>query len=425
MTQVYSVGEVNTYIHSLFESNARLRSISISGELSNVKYHSSGHIYYTLKDERSAIAGVMFASNARGLTFRLREGLKVVVSGSVSSFERDGKYQIYASAIRQEGAGELYERYEKLKKELREMGMFDESYKQEIPYFVRTLGVVTASTGAAVRDIINVAKRRFPYVQIVLYPAKVQGEGAKESICDGIMTLEKYGVDCMIVGRGGGSIEDLWAFNEEMVARAIFNCSVPIISAVGHETDTTIADLVADLRAPTPSAAAELAVFDYAAFVKYCLDMNNLMNHRIRQKLSAYRDRCDKYRAMVSAHSPGERLKGNRVRLESLGTQLKEKMEKRIDIDKRYAVEITELMSRAMENKLQDRKQSIALLAERLNGLSPLLKLSQGFSLTEGESGSVISSVKNVKPNERITVHVKDGCIYAAVEGIEEKSHGE
>ena len=260
---VYSVGQVNNYIKNMFAQDFMLHQISIKGEVSNCKYHSSGHIYFTLKDQTGTINAIMFAGNRKGLSFQMKEGDKVVVTGSVEVYERDGKYQIYAREIELDGAGGLYLKFEALKRELEEMGMFAEEYKQPIPQFARRIGIVTAPTGAAVQDIRNIAARRNPYVQLILYPALVQGEGAAASIVNGIHALEQLGVDVMIVGRGGGSIEDLWAFNEEIVARAIFECTVPVISAVGHQTDWTIADYVADLRAPTPSAAAELAVFDY------------------------------------------------------------------------------------------------------------------------------------------------------------------
>ena len=260
--RIYSVGQVNTYIKNMFSQDFMLNRISIKGEVSNCKYHTSGHIYFSLKDETGTLSCVMFAGQRKGLGFAMKNGDKVVAEGSVSVYERDGKYQLYARSITLEGAGLLYERYLALKKELEEMGMFSQEYKQPIPAYVKKVGIVTAPTGAAIQDIRNIAGRRNPYVQLILYPALVQGEGAKESIVKGIETLDAWGVDVIIVGRGGGSIEDLWAFNEEEVARAIFHCQTPIISAVGHETDTTIADFVADLRAPTPSAAAELAVAD-------------------------------------------------------------------------------------------------------------------------------------------------------------------
>ena len=263
---IYSVGQVNTYIKNMFAQDFMLHHISVKGEVSNCKYHSSGHIYFTLKDSTGTIQAVMFAGNRRGLRFQMKEGDNVVVTGSIEVYERDGKYQLYAREIALEGAGDLYQKYEALKRELEEMGMFAPEYKQSIPKYAKTVGIVTAPTGAAIQDIRNIAGRRNPYVQLILYPALVQGEGAVASIVQGIQAMESLQPDVLIVGRGGGSIEDLWAFNEEAVARAIFECSIPVISAVGHETDTTIADFVADLRAPTPSAAAELAVFDIQSF---------------------------------------------------------------------------------------------------------------------------------------------------------------
>ena len=266
MAGVYSVAQVNSYIKNMFAQDFLLRRLSVKGEVSNCKYHSSGHIYFTLKDGGGTLQAVMFASQRRGLNFKLAEGQQVVVKGTVDVYERDGKYQLYASEIELSGRGDLYLRFEKLLKELEEMGMFDPQYKRPIPRFAKTVGIVTAPTGAAIRDIMNISHRRNPYVQLILYPALVQGDGAKDSIVKGIRTLDAMGLDVLIVGRGGGSIEDLWAFNEEEVARAIFACNTPVISAVGHETDVTIADYAADLRAPTPSAAAELAVFDYFQF---------------------------------------------------------------------------------------------------------------------------------------------------------------
>lgn len=276
MNGIYTVKQVNSYIKNMFTQDFMLNRIYVKGEISNCKYHPSGHIYFSLKDESGTIACVMFAGSRAGLSFTLKNGQRVIAFGSVSVYERDGKYQLYAREIKLDGAGELYEKFEALKRELCEMGMFSDEYKQRIPAYVKTVGIVTAQNGAAVRDIINVAKRRNPYVQLILYPALVQGEGAVKSIIRGIRMLEQQGVDVMIVGRGGGSIEELWAFNEEEVARAIFECSVPVISAVGHETDVTIADFVADLRAPTPSAAAELAVYE----IREC-----------KKTMSAYEDR--------------------------------------------------------------------------------------------------------------------------------------
>ena len=298
MNSIYSVGQVNTYIKNMFDQDFMLKRIYIKGEVSNCKYHTSGHIYFSLKDETGSISCVMFAGQRKGLAFPMKNGDRVVAGGSVSVYERDGKYQLYAREITLEGAGLLYERFLALKKELEEMGMFAQEYKRPIPMYSSKIGIVTAPTGAAIQDIRNIAGRRNPYVQLILYPALVQGEGAAESIVKGIQTLDRLGVDVIIVGRGGGSIEDLWAFNEEKVARAIFECRTPVISAVGHETDITIADYVADLRAPTPSGAAELAVADVRIFFNtlgnYRQKMNRAMeNHLLffRQNLKYYQTR--------------------------------------------------------------------------------------------------------------------------------------
>ena len=295
MNSIYSVGQVNNYIKNMFQQDFLLNKVSIKGEVSNCKYHTSGHIYFSLKDETGALACVMFAGQRKGLAFPMKNGDKVVVSGSVSVYERDGKYQLYAKEITLEGAGLLYERFLALKAELEEMGMFAKEYKQPIPAYAKTVGIVTAPTGAAIQDIRNVAGRRNPYVQLILYPALVQGDGAKESIIEGIEKLDAYGVDVMLVGRGGGSVEDLWAFNEEEVARAIFNCKTPIISAVGHETDTTIADFVADLRAPTPSAAAELAVADIRGVFQSLENYRQKLSRNLENKIQLLQQQIKYY----------------------------------------------------------------------------------------------------------------------------------
>ena len=302
---VYSVGQVNAYIRNMFTQDFLLRSILVRGEVSNCKYHTSGHIYFTLKDTSGTLSCVMFACRRRGLSFSMREGDQVIVHGTVDVYERDGRYQLYAQEIMPDGGGILAARFEALKKKLEESGMFDEAYKQPVPKYIKTLGVVMAPTGAAVRDIIQIAKRRNPYVQVILYPAIVQGDEAVPSIIRGIKALAEYGVDVMIIGRGGGSAEDLWAFNEEAVAQAVFDCPVPVISAVGHETDTVITDYVADLRAPTPSAAAELAVFD-AALLKadiaaYERALTAAMNSRIRRAA----DILSGLRQVIKSYSPG------------------------------------------------------------------------------------------------------------------------
>ena len=319
---VYSVGQVNTYIKNMFGQDYLLSRLYVKGEVSNCKYHTSGHIYFSLKDETGAIACVMFAAQRSGMKFRLAEGQRVIVFGSVRVYERDGKYQLYANEIVLDGVGLLYERFQALKNELEEMGMFAPEYKKPIPTYCKKVGVVTAPTGAAIRDIMNISKRRNPYVQLILYPALVQGENAASSIVKGIQALDGMGLDVIIVGRGGGSMEDLWAFNEEEVARAIFNCQTPIISAVGHETDTTIADYAADLRAPTPSAAAELAVFNLREVLEKQESYRMRMNQALYNKVRFMRKELETYELRVKALSPAQQLLEKRTLAADLANQL-------------------------------------------------------------------------------------------------------
>lgn len=402
MRNVYTVAQVNSYIKSMFTEDYMLRSILVKGEVSNCKYHSSGHIYFTLKDEKGIIACVMFAGNRNGLSFRLEEGQQVVVGGTVDVYERDGKYQLYAKQITLDGAGLLYEKFDRLKKELADMGMFAPEYKQPIPRYIKTLGVVTAPTGAAVRDIINIATRRNPYVQIILYPTLVQGEQAPMSIVNGIHALERIGVDVMIVGRGGGSIEDLWAFNEEVVAQAVFDSPVPIISAVGHETDTTIIDFVADLRAPTPSAAAELAVYDFNLLLEKIEVYKSTLNHHMGKRIEMEKARLQNHRLRFQYLSPESRLQQKRM----------------------YCIDLEDRLSGSMEKSLTRNRHKMALLAERLKGVSPLEKLSQGYAYVEDEAGQVVSDIKKIQPQQAIRIYVKNGIIHAKTTGVTEVDYG-
>lgn len=394
---VYTVGQVNAYIKNMFTQDFMMNRIYVKGEVSNCKYHTSGHIYFTLKDETGSLHAVLFAGNRKGLAFDMRNGDNVIVLGSISVYERDGKYQLYAREILLDGAGLLYQRFEALKRELEEMGMFAQEYKQPIPVYSRTVGVVTAPTGAAIRDIMNITARRNPCVQLILYPAVVQGEQAASSIAKGIRTLDAYGVDVMIVGRGGGSIEDLWAFNEEEVARAIFACRTPVISAVGHETDTTIADLVADLRAPTPSAAAELAVTDYRQLMSGMELFRNQLADRLEQKISRYR----------------QRLQHEKLRLMYVSPQYK------LNARKQYLSELSDRFAQEMDRKLTDRKHRLQLCAGRLDGLSPVRKLSQGYSYTELSDKKALRSITQVQEGDPVLIHVTDGKVRARVEALE------
>ena len=373
-----------------------LNRIYVRGEVSNCKYHSSGHIYFTLKDRGGAIACVMFAGNRKGLNFRLTEGMAVIVFGSVSVYERDGRYQLYAREIMQEGAGRLYEAYEALKKKLLSEGLFDEEHKQRLPKYPKRLGVVTARTGAAVQDIINVSLRRNPWLQIVFCAATVQGEGAAESVVRGIHAMEEAGVDVMIVGRGGGSIEDLWAFNEEIVARAVYECTVPIISAVGHETDTTIIDLVSDLRAPTPSAAAELAVPDMRVILGQIQGYKDALDSVMVQAVARNRQRVENYQRIFRHLNPKSRLDERRQRLMEI--------EERLHID--------------MNRKLDAAKSELAVRTQKLEGVSPLRQLERGYAYVSDDAGHGVTSVAQVTEGQRLFLDVRDGTIESEVMAI-------
>lgn len=394
MQNVYTVAQVNAYIKNMFTQDFMMQSIFVKGEVSNCKYHSSGHIYFTLKDEKGSMACVMFAGNRTGLKFRLEEGQQIIVFGTIDVYERDGKYQMYAKQIALDGAGVLYERFERLKEELEELGMFAPEYKQPIPRFVRKLGVVTAPTGAAVQDIINIVTRRNPYVQIILYPAIVQGDQAAPSVVNGIHALEQLGVDVMIVGRGGGSIEDLWAFNERTVAQAVFDCSVPIISAVGHETDTTIIDYVSDLRAPTPSAAAELAVYDVNQFLLTLDDCEDELVRCMENRLDAARMQYRNLELQLRHASPQGKLAEQKNRIQQWEQRLRTGMERKLTIS-RHEWEV---------------------YLEKLKGLSPLDKLKQGYSYSTYGEGKTLKDITDVKPGDAICVYVGNGCIDAVVQ---------
>lgn len=398
--KVYSVSSVNQYIKNMFSNEYALSVVFVKGEISNCKYHSSGHIYFSLKDEASQLTCVMFRGDRRGLDFRMENGQEVIVGGSINVYERDGKYQLYAKKIVSVGDGLLSERFEKLKKKLEQAGYFDDDRKLPIPPYVRSVGIVTAKTGAAIQDMIQIAARRNPYVQLILYPAKVQGEGAAETIVSGIDYLDEFGVDVIIIGRGGGSMEDLWAFNEEIVAEAVYRCRTPVISAVGHETDYTIADYVADLRAPTPSAAAELAVYDVGQVLRELYSYKERMARCILSQVEDQRDRMD--------------AAEGRLRYLNPQNQLLQKRQQITDLEER--------MQRIMIQLLKDKKHLFALLSGRLDAQSPLKRLSEGYAYVADEQGQLLDSVKKVKPEDRIKLTLLDGTIRACVEDVKENA---
>ncbi|MGN1085040.1 MAG: exodeoxyribonuclease VII large subunit [Lachnospiraceae bacterium] len=391
---VFSVSQVNAYIKQMFSKNDRLRMLAVKGEVSNCKYHSSGHLYFTIKDKMGQLSCVMFASACRNLSFTVQEGQSVVVYGSIQVYERDGKYQLYAEAIEKDGIGLLYEQIELLKRRLAEEGLFDADRKKPIPVYVKTVGIVTAQTGAAIRDIVQIANRRNPYVQLVLQPALVQGEAAPESLVRALRALDARHPDVIIIGRGGGSAEDLMAFNTEPVVRAVAECATPVISAVGHETDVSLTDFAADLRAPTPSAAAELAVYEYRVLAEELAEFHTDITYAMCRKIAAARAR---------AEAAGEKL----ARVGPFGA-LKEK--------KIQLVYAEERMEQAIKRQLVRQKHRLELLAGRLHAVSPAARLSGGYAFVTAKGNRPLKSVAEVESNDTVRVSLRDGSFTARVE---------
>lgn len=393
MAKNYTVGQINGYIKNLIGSDYLLSDVYIQGEISNCKYHSSGHIYFTLKDETGAIAAVMFKGNTySGLSFRLENGQLIVAHGSVNVYERDGKYQLYVKDISLAGTGNLYEEYERLKEKLYEEGLFEFERKKPIPKFPKKVGIVTAKTGAAIEDIRNIAKRRNPYVQLILYPAKVQGDGAAADIAQGIRTLDEMGVDTIIIGRGGGSIEDLWAFNEEQVAWAIYYARTPIISGTGHEIDNTIADYAADLRAPTPSAACELAIPDVMSVIAGIHETEARMKLLMDIRISRIYEKLSQLDRHLKLLHPKQKLEQQQIYLDDLSDRI----------------------VRAMKERYDSRKHQVELLTARLHGLSPTARLVNGFGYIESQ-GEPVRAVSQVGVGDKLQITMHDGKLDALV----------
>lgn len=403
MKNIYTVSQVNQYIKNMFTQDFMLSRIYVRGEVSNCKYHPKGHIYFSLKDESGAISCILFAGNRKGLPFRMQDGQQVAVFGSISVYERDGTYQLYAREIVLDGAGILAQRFQELKEELEEMGMFAPEYKQPIPAFAKKIGIVTAPSGAAVRDIIHIAKRRNPYIELILSPALVQGAEAAPSIVKALERIQKEDVDVIIVGRGGGSMEDLWAFNEEEVARAIFDCPIPVISAVGHETDTTIADYVADLRAPTPSAAAELAVYDCRAVKDEMETRRQRLKREINRQTAIRKMRLSQEYEVFRRLHPGTRIAEKRKRLADLEMRIRE----------------------GMDIKIQRQRQRLAVQIETFSGLSPVSRLNQGYAFVQDETRHAVRTTDQVRQGDRLTLYVTDGTIHTIVERIKKNDDGD
>ncbi|PKM50038.1 MAG: exodeoxyribonuclease VII large subunit [Firmicutes bacterium HGW-Firmicutes-7] len=395
---ILSVAQVNAYIKKLFEMDYIIKSVWIQGEVSNCKQHSSGHVYFTLKDANASIACVLFKGYRQSLTRDLENGMKIIANGSISVYEKTGQYQLYVKEFIEDGVGLLYMKFEALKEKLEQLGWFSEQYKKTLPYYPRKVGIVTSETGAAIQDIVNISRRRNPFIQLVLYPSLVQGVDAKNSIVEGIRYLDAMpDIDVIIVGRGGGSIEDLWSFNEEGVAKAIFEAKTPIISAVGHETDFTISDFVADLRAPTPSAAAELAIRSIeeiqSSLNYFKQKLTQQIEYRIDQKRSlieVYKARFENYNPRHSVHQTMQYLNDLQDRLEN-----------------------------AVFTNVKDLNNKLAFLNESLKRVSPIEKLKDGFAYITDENGNHIKSVNNLHGKETLIIQLFDGQMKAKIIEIE------
>ncbi len=393
MKTIYTVFQVNTYIHNMFREDYLLSDVSVTGEISNLKFHSSGHIYFTLKDAQSAISCAIFRSSAQKLNIALKDGDKIVAHGSISNYVPSGSVTFNITSVEYEGVGDLTKRFEELKKKLSEQGLFDKEFKKPIPAFPKTIGIVTAPTGAAIRDIISVSKRRNPYISLVLYPALVQGDGAAATIVNGIEVLEKMGVDVIIVGRGGGSLEDLWAFNEEEVAYAIFQCSVPIISAVGHEIDFTISDFTADYRAATPSAAAEIAVPDIKGVIDDIDALSKNLDKSMSRIIEKKRHKNEVYKTKLDALSPVNKINKQKVSVRS--------MDEKLDM--------------LMKAVITSKSHILSALEARLSAASPLERLKAGMAYVTDSSGKRIVGVEGLKDGDSIKITMKDGYALANV----------
>ena len=389
-----SVKQLNLYVKDLIDRDGYLNNVYVKGEVSNFKRHYTGHLYFTLKDDESLIKCVMFKSYTSNLKFEPKDGMQVLILGTCAVYERDGVYQIYVKGMEEDGVGDLYKQFEELKQKLSEKGLFDESKKKKIPMFPKSIGVVTSMTGAVIKDIINVTTRRFPKVNIKLYPAAVQGAGAEKTICEGIQYFNNAkNVDVIIIARGGGSLEDLWPFNEEMTAYAIYDSELPVISAVGHETDFTIADFVADLRAPTPSAAGELAVPEYEELIWKLQNYNHRLSLALNKKVENAKEKLNSLKKSKVLQNPISMLDSQKMLVDSLNKQLEN----------------------GIKAILNQKKLELAYKGTALDNLSPLKTLSRGYSLVLDKDDRVVKSAQNLKKNDQIKIKMNDGDVEAKV----------
>lgn len=417
-----TVGAITRYLKAKFDTDENLKSVFLKGEISNFKAHTSGHLYFSVKDETSKINAIMFSRSASKLDFKPADGTKVLIAGRISVYEATGNYQIYVDEMLEDGVGNLYVAFEKLKKKLSEEGLFDKDHKKEIPKIPKRVGIVTASTGAAVRDIVTTIKRRFPICETILFPTLVQGDGAKDDIVKNINRAKDYDVDVLIIGRGGGSIEDLWAFNEEIVARAIYDSEIPIISAVGHEVDFTISDFVADLRAPTPTAAAELAVPNMIDLQKNLDQYSIRLKEAIYKKVNYQKLYLDSIKSSFVIKNPMIMFDNKKQNLDLINNRLNELIIRKVDTAKEKIKNIKQNYIFSNPNLLyKDQNISLNNIVQKLELLNPLKVLNRGYSITYSND-KVIKDIKDVK--DTISVKVYNGQIKAKVIETKEVKHG-
>lgn len=418
-----TVSVINRYLKDVFDRNEHLRTVFLKGEISNFKGHTTGHLYFSLKDENSRINAIMFSSYAKKLNFEPADGKKVLVTGRISVYEATGSYQIYVDDMQEDGIGNLYLAYEKLKNDLEKEGLFDKKYKKPIPKYPTRIGIVTAPTGAAIKDILSTIKRRYPICHTLLFPCLVQGEYAKDDIVEKINMAQEYDLDVLIVGRGGGSIEDLWAFNEEVVARAIFASKIPIISAVGHEIDFTIADFVADMRAPTPTGAAEMAVPNLADLNKYLEQLSIRSKEAINKKIKYQRLVLDSIKNSYVIKTPMVMYDNKKQRLDMSLEKLNNIIIKKIEL---YNQKLTYIKSNHILTNptilYKDKKKDLGILIDKLELVSPVHVLKRGYSITYDKDNNVIKSISKVKKNDDIKINLSDGKIITKVVSIEKEN---
>ncbi|MGG1573692.1 exodeoxyribonuclease VII large subunit [Fictibacillus sp. NRS-1165] len=442
-----TISSVTRYIKRVFEEDDNLNNVWVRGELSNVKRHSRGHLYFTLKDEHSKVNAVMFSGNNRFLSFQPEEGMKVLIQGEISVYEPQGQYQLYARTMKKDGVGNLFLAYEELKRKLESEGLFNSSRKKKVPSFPDEIGVITSPTGAAVRDIITTIRRRFPIAKVTVYPVLVQGSGAAASIAKAIEKANRGPSDVLIIGRGGGSIEELWAFNEELVVRAIYGSTIPVISAVGHETDFTIADFVADLRAPTPTAAAELAVPHIAELHDRLAQRNFRLTRAVGDQIAQYRQRLSRLQKSYAFRYPDQLIKQKEVELDRVLEMMTREMNRNIERQKSKIRQMQKQLSyfspgdqilkmkekqlklgksliRSMQQQVKGSQSGFQGKLSRLNALNPLAVMERGYSLVYREDEQLVKSVKQIQPGDTIKVRLQDGKLDCQVWGLEEKNNG-